>query len=107
MYGGENETILVDLLTPGCFFPLAQEGMAFLLCIDDNHYYHCSDGCDQEDFHAPRIAWTRKNVLYSGFANSKQLCKPILTRFSCGGIIYQLLISHSRLVNRIGLTLPD
>ena len=57
------------------FFLLAQEGAALLLGIKDNHYYHCSDCCGQEDFHAPRIARTHKNVLYSGFAESKQICK--------------------------------
>ncbi|MFT3890832.1 MAG: hypothetical protein QM730_04290 [Anaerolineales bacterium] len=66
---------MVALFTPDDVFLLAQENMALLLCIDDNHYYHCSDCCGQEDFHAPRIAWTHKNVLYSGFAISKQLCK--------------------------------
>jgi hypothetical protein len=64
-----------SLFLPDCLDLLAQEGAAFLLCIDDNHYYHCSDGYNQEDFHAPRIARTRENALYSGFAISKQLCK--------------------------------
>ncbi len=64
---------LVRSVTSGCLFLLAQEGAALLLCIEDNHYYHCSDCCDQKYFHAPRIAPTRKSVLYSGFANAKQL----------------------------------
>ena len=95
-----------SLFSPDDLYLLAQEVTALLLCIDDNHYYHCCYGYDQEDFHIPRIARSPKNVLYSRFANEKQLCKPVLTRSSGRSIIYPLLISHPRLVNRFGLPLP-
>jgi hypothetical protein len=52
---------------------LAQEGMALFFRIHNHHQKHCCHRRDQEHFHAHRIAWSCKSVLYSGFANAKQI----------------------------------
>lgn len=87
---------LARSVLPDFLFLLAQEGAAFLLCVNGNHYYHRSDCQRQEDFHARRIARTPESVLYRQFADSEQICKPVLTRFSQRGIMYPPLISRFR-----------
>jgi hypothetical protein len=56
------------------FDPLAQVGAPLSRCIYDENCDHGSQCADQEYFHAHRIARTLSLVLYSGFANTKQLC---------------------------------
>lgn len=73
MYGGENEMLLTRSVMLNRFRLLAQESAAFLFCIKCHHYDQGKYCQRQEDFHAPRIAPTSKSVLYSGFANAKQL----------------------------------
>ena len=53
---------------------LAQVGTPLLSRIRDDDCDHCNQYDDQEYFHAHRIARTLESVLYSGFANTKQLC---------------------------------
>ena len=67
--------LTIRLGTPDCVFPLAQEVTAFPSRIYDDDPDHRSHRHNQENFHAHRIAPSRKSVLYRELANAKQLCK--------------------------------
>ena len=73
LYGGENETLLARSVVLHRIRLLAQEGAAFLFGIQCHHQNQGSHCQHQEDFHAPMVAPTCQIVLYSGFANTKQL----------------------------------
>jgi hypothetical protein len=57
-----------------CFLLLAQEGEPLLFRIHGNDHKQTKQQKEEKN-HVHRIAWTLKSVLYSGFANAKQLCK--------------------------------
>lgn len=84
---------------PCCVFPLAQEFTAFPSRIYGANHNHCGYCDDQEDFHAHRIARTRKSVLYRGLSNAKQLCKSNFRTFFVSNPICQLLTILSTGVN--------
>ena len=60
--------------------PLAQVGAPLLSRIYDEYCIQCNQCNDQEYFHAHRIARSNKSVLYSGFADAKQLCNGLNKR---------------------------
>lgn len=57
----------------GGLFLLAQEGAPLPAGIDNEDCQQGSHGCDKKHFHDHRIARSRRSVLYSEFANKKQL----------------------------------
>jgi len=54
---------------------LAQESDSLLFHVHGYHHKQTQNHKKEENIHAPRIAWSHPVVLYSGFANAKQLCK--------------------------------
>jgi len=52
---------------------LAQEGTPLFSRIYNDDRQQGSHGSNKKHFHVSRIAWSRKSVLYSEFANKKQL----------------------------------
>jgi hypothetical protein len=62
-------------------YPLAQEGTSLLCCIYSENNQQTKHHQKEENFHAPRIARSLKSVLYSEFANTKQLRKAYLGCF--------------------------
>lgn len=64
-----------------CFLLLAQEGEPLLPHIHGYDHKQTQNHKKKESVHAQRIAWSPESVLYSGFANSKQLCKLVLGGF--------------------------
>jgi hypothetical protein len=56
-------------------YPLAQEGTSLLCCIHSENNQQTKHHQKEENFHAPRIAWSLKSVLCKQFANAQQLRK--------------------------------
>jgi hypothetical protein len=52
---------------------LAQEGTPLTRCIGNDDCQQRSQGSKKKHFHAHRIAQTQESVLYSEFANTKQI----------------------------------
>ncbi len=63
-----------------CVFPLAQEGVPFLVRIDCEHNHDCGHSYGKKYFHAPRIAHSHGFVLCNEFANTQQKCKHLPAR---------------------------
>jgi hypothetical protein len=80
-------------------FLLAQKGEPLLSCVHGDDHKQTKNQNKEEKNHAHRIARSPKSVLYSGFANAKQLCKYHLGEFYSPYLIYQLLTCLSTPVN--------
>ena len=67
------KVFLVLSASLGCPSLLILEGKLLLPGFNEKDDWYHSDCHDQENFHAHRIAWSHYFVLYSEFANTKQL----------------------------------
>ncbi|HKY55400.1 MAG TPA: hypothetical protein VJM08_13880 [Anaerolineales bacterium] len=67
------KVFLVHSGSLGCPSLLILEGKLLLPGFNEKDDCYGSDGHDQENFHAHRIARSPHSVLYSEFANTKQL----------------------------------
>lgn len=61
-------------------FLLAQESGALLFCIQ-GYYHKQTHKKEKENLHVPRIARRSESVLYSEFANAKQICNECFGTF--------------------------
>ena len=71
--GGEENVFLTRSVLLCNLYLLAQEGTPLTPCIDNDNCQQGSQCGEKKHFHAHRIAWTRQPVLYSEFADKKQL----------------------------------